>query len=74
LPSYFIWQKSCLVKTAHDCILPGTGHFVKMIHHGIEYGLMLTYAEGFDICRNENSLEVTEAYRFDLNIADIAEV
>jgi 6-phosphogluconate dehydrogenase len=56
------------------CGPPGAGHFVKMIHNGIEYGLMQAYAEGFDICRHANSLEVAEEYRFDLNIRDIAEV
>jgi 6-phosphogluconate dehydrogenase len=56
------------------CGPPGAGHFVKMIHNGIEYGLMQAYAEGFDICRNANSSEVAEEYRFELNIADIAEV
>jgi 6-phosphogluconate dehydrogenase len=56
------------------CGPPGAGHFVKMIHNGIEYGLMQAYAEGFDICSHANSLEVAEEYRFDLNIGDIAEV
>jgi len=52
----------------------GSGHFVKMIHNGIEYGLMQAYAEGFDILRNANSRELAEDYRYDLNLADIAEV
>jgi 6-phosphogluconate dehydrogenase len=52
----------------------GAGHFVKMIHNGIEYGLMQAYAEGFDILRNKNSKELPEDERFDLNVADIAEV
>lgn len=52
----------------------GSGHFVKMIHNGIEYGLMQAYAEGFDILRNKNSTELPEAERYDLNVADIAEV
>ncbi|MBO0857255.1 MAG: decarboxylating 6-phosphogluconate dehydrogenase [Chloracidobacterium sp.] len=52
----------------------GSGHFVKMIHNGIEYGLMQAYAEGFDILRNANSKELAEDYRFDLDLADIAEV
>jgi 6-phosphogluconate dehydrogenase len=56
------------------CGPPGAGHFVKMVHNGIEYGLMQAYAEGFDIFRNANSPDVPEEYRFDLNIADIAEV
>jgi 6-phosphogluconate dehydrogenase len=52
----------------------GAGHFVKMVHNGIEYGLMQAYAEGFDIFRNATSQEVPEEYRYDLNLADIAEV
>jgi 6-phosphogluconate dehydrogenase len=52
----------------------GAGHFVKMIHNGIEYGLMQAYAEGFDIMRNANSKELSEDHRYDLNVDDIAEV
>jgi len=56
------------------CGPSGAGHFVKMVHNGIEYGLMQAYAEGFDIFRNANSKELPEEHRFDLNVADIAEV
>jgi 6-phosphogluconate dehydrogenase len=52
----------------------GAGHFVKMIHNGIEYGLMQAYAEGFDILRNKDSKDLPEDERFELNIPDIAEV
>jgi 6-phosphogluconate dehydrogenase len=52
----------------------GAGHFVKMVHNGIEYGLMQAYAEGFDIFRNANSDQLPEDIRYDLNVADIAEV
>ena len=52
----------------------GAGHFVKMIHNGIEYGLMQAYAEGFDILANKSSPKLPEAERYDLNTADIAEV
>jgi 6-phosphogluconate dehydrogenase len=52
----------------------GAGHFVKMVHNGIEYGLMQAYAEGFDILRNAASPHVGEAERFDLDVAAIAEV
>jgi 6-phosphogluconate dehydrogenase len=52
----------------------GAGHFVKMIHNGIEYGLMQAYAEGFDILRNKNSADLPPEERFDLNLPDIAEV
>jgi 6-phosphogluconate dehydrogenase len=45
-----------------------------MVHNGIEYGLMQAYAEGFDIFRNAISKELPEQYRYDLNLADIAEV
>ncbi|MEK6660855.1 MAG: phosphogluconate dehydrogenase (NAD(+)-dependent, decarboxylating) [candidate division NC10 bacterium] len=56
------------------CGAPGAGHFVKMVHNGIEYGLMQAYAEGFDILRNAGSKELPEDCRYDLNLADIAEV
>jgi 6-phosphogluconate dehydrogenase len=52
----------------------GSGHFVKMVHNGIEYGLMQAYAEGFDIMKGKASEELPEDERFDLNLADIAEV
>jgi 6-phosphogluconate dehydrogenase len=52
----------------------GAGHFVKMIHNGIEYGLMQAYAEGFDILHHANSAELPPEHRFDLNLPDIAEV
>jgi 6-phosphogluconate dehydrogenase len=64
--------------TAEDgyiyCGPSGAGHFVKMVHNGIEYGLMQAYAEGFDIFRNASSKEIAEDYRYALNLADIAEV
>ncbi len=56
------------------CGPAGSGHFVKMIHNGIEYGLMQAYAEGFDILHNANTKELPEDLRYDLNTADIAEV
>ena len=56
------------------CGPAGAGHFVKMVHNGIEYGLMQAYAEGFDILRNADSNGVSEECRFDFNITDIAEV
>jgi len=52
----------------------GAGHFVKMVHNGIEYGLMQAYAEGFDILRNKDSRDLREDERFTLNLPDIAEV
>jgi len=52
----------------------GAGHFVKMVHNGIEYGLMQAYAEGFDILRNKDSKDLPENERFTLNMPDIAEV
>jgi 6-phosphogluconate dehydrogenase len=56
------------------CGPSGAGHFVKMIHNGIEYGLMQAYAEGFDILRGANSDQLEEGYRYDFNAADIAEL
>jgi len=65
----------------------GAGHFVKMVHNGIEYGLMAAYAEGFNILRHANvgkqdhevdaettPLRQPEHYQYDMNLADIAEV
>ena len=52
----------------------GAGHFVKMIHNGIEYGLMQAYAEGFDILKNANIDALPAEQQFDLALDDIAEV
>ncbi len=69
------------------CGPSGAGHFVKMVHNGIEYGLMAAYAEGFNILRHANAgaeareadaetapLAEPEYYRYDLDIPEIAEV
>jgi 6-phosphogluconate dehydrogenase len=56
------------------CGPSGAGHFVKMVHNGIEYGIMQAYAEGFDIFKNATSKELPEEHRFELNLPDIAEV
>jgi len=69
------------------CGPPGAGHFVKMIHNGIEYGLMAAYAEGFNLLRHANAgarehaadaettpLRDPEAFRYDFDLADIAEL
>ena len=69
------------------CGSNGAGHFVKMVHNGIEYGIMAAYAEGFNILKHANvgqqsrdiNAETTplrnpEAYQYDLNLADVAEV
>jgi 6-phosphogluconate dehydrogenase len=56
------------------CGPSGSGHFVKMVHNGIEYGMMQAYAEGFDIFKNATSKELPQEIRYDLNLADIAEV
>jgi 6-phosphogluconate dehydrogenase len=53
---------------------PGAGHFVKMVHNGIEYGLMQAYAEGFNILADKNTDLLPPGERFELNLADIAEV
>jgi len=64
--------------TAEDgylyCGPSGAGHFVKMIHNGIEYGLMQAYAEGLDIFQNANSSALPEEHRYNLNVRDIVEV
>jgi len=69
------------------CGANGAGHFVKMVHNGIEYGIMAAYAEGMNILRHANAGEQQHAtdaettplrdpdlYRYDLNLRDIAEV
>ncbi len=69
------------------CGPSGAGHFVKMVHNGIEYGIMAAYAEGLNILRHANAgkqkrtvdaettpLRHPEHYQYDLNLADIAEV
>jgi 6-phosphogluconate dehydrogenase len=56
------------------CGRPGAGHFVKMIHNGIEYGMMQAYAEGFDILRGQGSTRVAEPYRYAFDLADVSEV
>ncbi len=64
--------------TAEDgylyCGPSGAGHFVKMVHNGIEYGLMQAYAEGLDIFKNAGSPDLDPDLRYDLNLADITEV
>ncbi len=52
----------------------GAGHFVKMVHNGIEYGLMQAYAEGFDVLKNKASEALPEDERFTLDLPEIAEV
>ena len=68
------------------CGPTGAGHFVKMVHNGIEYGLMAAYAEGFDILKQRTReastrvdaettpLRRPEHYQYDFNLPDIAEV
>jgi 6-phosphogluconate dehydrogenase len=69
------------------CGPSGAGHFVKMVHNGIEYGLMAAYAEGLNILKHANAGSATrevdaettplrnpEHYRYDFNLADVAEV
>jgi 6-phosphogluconate dehydrogenase len=69
------------------CGANGAGHFVKMVHNGIEYGLMAAYAEGLSVLRNANAgkeqrtvdaettpLQDPELYQYDLNLRDITEV
>ena len=56
------------------CGPPGAGHFVKMIHNGIEYGLMQSYAEGFDILRNADRASLPDGQRYTFDLAAIADV
>jgi 6-phosphogluconate dehydrogenase len=52
----------------------GAGHFVKMVHNGIEYGMMQAFAEGFDIMKHANSPALPPEHRLELDLPDIAEV
>ncbi len=52
----------------------GAGHFVKMIHNGIEYGLMQAYAEGFDILRGAATEALPAAYQYQFECSEIAEL
>ncbi len=65
-------------RTAHEgylhCGPNGAGHYVKMVHNGIEYGLMQAYGEGFDIMRNAMSKDLPEALRYNLDLGGIAEL
>ncbi len=74
-------ERTMRPKSAHEwkaengyvhCGPAGSGHFTKMIHNGIEYGMMQAYAEGFDILRARANDELATSY--DLNLSDIAEV
>ncbi len=65
-------------RTAHlgylHCGPNGAGHFVKMVHNGIEYGLMQAYGEGFDIMKNAASKELAEGHRYNLDLGEISEL
>ena len=52
----------------------GAGHFVKMVHNGIEYGMMQAYGEGFNVLQGKNADLLPPGERYDLNLADVAEV
>jgi 6-phosphogluconate dehydrogenase len=67
-------KKSTAEEGYLHCGPVGAGHFVKMVHNGIEYGLMQAYAEGFDIFNNATSESLPEGHRYDLDLADIAEL
>ncbi len=56
------------------CGAVGAGHFVKMVHNGIEYGVMQAYAEGFDLMRSQGGASVPADMRYDLALADVAEL
>lgn len=69
------------------CGAAGSGHFVKMVHNGIEYGLMAAYAEGFNLLRHANiggasrqidaettPLRDPDEFRYDINVAEVAEL
>jgi 6-phosphogluconate dehydrogenase len=58
----------------HHCGSHGAGHFTKMVHNGIEYGVMQAYAEGFDILRNAGRADLPQEFRYPFDLAEIAEV
>jgi len=70
--------RSLAGKTAHEgylhCGPVGSGHFVKMVHNGIEYGLMQAYGEGFDIMRNADSKSLPANIQYNLDLGEIAEL
>src|SRR5664279_2962578 len=53
---------------------PGSGHFVKMVHNGIEYGVMQAYAEGFDVMKNANGAAPSPDQKYDMKLEEIAEL
>ena len=80
-------QKSTAEQGYLHCGPVGAGHFVKMVHNGIEYGLMAAYAEGLGILQHANAgkqqhaadaettpMRVPEHYQYDLDLADITEL
>jgi len=67
-------RKSTAEQGYLHCGPAGAGHFVKMIHNGIEYGLMQAYAEGFDILRGAGVTPENAGYRYDIDLADVAEL
>src|SRR5580765_8503372 len=67
-------RKSSAEQGYLHCGPSGAGHFVKMVHNGIEYGIMQAYAEGFDIFRNANKPDLPKDEQYDFNLADISEV
>jgi 6-phosphogluconate dehydrogenase len=56
------------------CGPAGAGHFVKMVHNGIEYGMMQAYAEGFDLMKSAAKPSVPADWRYELDLADVAEL
>jgi 6-phosphogluconate dehydrogenase len=73
-PSAELAASSTAAEGFLHCGPAGAGHFVKMIHNGIEYGLMQAYAEGFDIMRHAASESLPPDHRFDLKLGEIAEL
>jgi len=67
-------KKSTAEEGYLHCGPVGAGHFVKMVHNGIEYGLMQAYAEGLDILKCANKPELPAEQRYDLDLADITEL
>jgi len=73
-PSSDVTANTTAAKGYLLCGRSGAGHFVKMIHNGIEYGLMQAYAEGFDIIKNATGKDLPEETRYNIDLRGVAEL
>jgi 6-phosphogluconate dehydrogenase len=71
---HFPEGQSTAVQGYLHCGPPGAGHFVKMVHNGIEYGLMQAYAEGFDVMRGAMSPDLPIDIQYNIPLPEVAEL